>query len=141
MRGKRLDPSLVDLARDHLAAGRPLTLDAQGHSMWPLIQHGDRVVVQPLPTPPTIGDIVLIVLSQRLVLHRVIAVSSRAITTKGDAVARPDQPLAHDAILGVLPRVAPTFNRLCAHLSTHAGRPLAAVLQRLRMALDRTGVA
>jgi len=131
------EPAIVELAREHLAAGRPLTLDAQGHSMWPLIQHGDRVVVQPLASfnPVTRGDIVLIVLAGRLVLHRVIAVSSFGITTKGDAVARPDPRVDRASVLGVLPRAAPILNRLCACLSSHTGRPLAAVLQRLRLAV------
>lgn len=131
------EPAIISLAREHLAAGRPLTLTADGHSMWPLVQHGDRVVVQPIDprSPPHIGDIALVTFADRLVLHRVIAVTPFGITTKGDAVARPDPRIQPDAILGALPRTAPIFNRLCAHLSSHAGRPLAAVLQRLRLAV------
>lgn len=121
----------IDLAREHLARGRPLTLEAEGHSMWPLIQHGERIVVQP-PQPPQVGDLVLIALHDRLVLHRVIAIGWSHITTKGDAVPHADPPIAPDAILGVLARTAPRFNRACAFVSAHAPRPLALLLQRLR---------
>ncbi len=121
----------IELARDHLARGRPLTLEAVGHSMWPLIQHGDRIVVQP-PAPLQLGDLVLIDLHDRLVLHRVIAITPTHITTKGDAVPHADPPIAATAILGVLARTAPRFNRACAFASLHAARPLALLLQRLR---------
>lgn len=121
----------IDLAREHLARGMPLTLEAEGHSMWPLIQHGDRITVEP-PLPPQLGDLVLVDLHDRLVLHRVIAITHTHITTKGDAVPHADPPIAPTAILGVLARTAPRFNRACAFVSALAPRPLAQLLQRLR---------
>ena len=109
----------IDLAREHLARGMPLTLEAEGHSMWPLIQHGDRITVEP-PLPPQLGDLVLVDLQDRLVLHRVIAITHTHITTKGDAVPHADPPIAPTAILGVLARTAPRFNRACAFVSASA---------------------
>lgn len=133
------ESTVCALAREHLAAGRPLTLAAQGHSMWPLIQHGDLVEVHPLPRSNwlVVGDIVLVALADRLVLHRVIAIAGDDVTTKGDAVARPDARMRRAEVFGALPRTAPAFNRLCAHLSARAGRPIAAVLRRLRLAGSR----
>jgi hypothetical protein len=125
-------PHFAALARAHLAAGRTLTLDAQGHSMWPLIQHGDRVIVHPLTSTPALGDIVLIDLEGRLVLHRVVALDP--LTTKGDAVARPDPALASASILGRLAIGVPGFHRAVAVLSHRAGPALAFALQRLRRA-------
>lgn len=125
----------VELARAHLAAGRPLTLRAEGHSMWPLVKGGDLVVVHPIRAPLVVGDVVLVVLGGRLVLHRVIALTDGGCVTKGDAVPARDPPIPHAHILGVRPRVHPRLGRLVAALSTHAPRPLAAALRRVRLAV------
>lgn len=127
----------IDLARAHLAAGRPLTLRAEGQSMWPLVRDGELVVVHPIEGPLVLGDVVLVELGGRLVLHRVIALTAAGCITKGDAVAAPDPPIPHAHILGVRPRAHPRLGRLVAALSTHAPRPLTAALRRLRLAVAK----
>lgn len=105
--------------------------------MWPLIKAGDLVVVHPITGALVIGDVVLVVHSGRLVLHRVIALTPEGCVTKGDATASRDAPVTHDDILGALPRASPTFNRGVAALSRHAPRPLAAALRRVRLAVAK----
>lgn len=127
----------LELARSHLRAGRPLTLRAEGHSMWPLVKDGDLVVVSPIAGALVIGDVVLVALDGRLVLHRVIALTPEGCVTKGDATASRDAPVIDDDILGALPRASPIFNQWVAALSRRAPRTLAAALRRLRLAVAK----
>ncbi len=133
--------AFVELAREHLAAGRPLVLHAQGHSMWPVIKDGDEVTVEPLHAPLAPGAIALVVFGHRLVLHRVIATSATGLVTKGDAVPHADPPVAARDLLGHLTRRCPPFDRLVAALSQRAGPALAFALQRTRVALARSRLA
>ena len=137
-----LEPAVaarIALAREHLAAGRALTLRAEGHSMWPLIQDGELVVVRPLERALAVGDVVLVVHAARLVLHRVVRLAPEGVVTKGDSVARVDGLIALGDVLGALPRSSPVFHRVVATLSSKAARPLTFVLQRTRLAVSRIG--
>lgn len=134
--------AFVELAREHLAAGRPLVLRAQGHSMWPAVRDGEEVTVLPLTAAPLApGAIALVALGSRLVLHRIIATSASGLVTKGDAVPHADPPVAARDLLGHLPRRCPPFDRLVAALSQRAGPALAFALQRTRVALARSRLA
>lgn len=129
----------VALVREHLAAGRPLTLRAEGHSMWPLIGDGDLVVVRPLTHALAVGDVLLVVHRARLVLHRVVRLTPGGVVTKGDAVAHVDGLIAHVDVLGALQRQSPVLSRAVATLSSKAARPLAFALQRMRLAVAKIG--
>jgi hypothetical protein len=133
-------PTLVALAREPRAAGRPRKLHATGHAMWPGVRDGDVVEVMPQTSPPTLGDIVLVVLKERLVLHRVVAVTPDTFTTKGDAVAHADPPLRPDDLLGTVRRGASVCGPWAALVSLRGGAPLAFALQRLRVVVQRLRV-
>jgi hypothetical protein len=68
-------------------------------SMTPAIRIGDRVSISPGPAC-RVGDIVLYKAADGLLLHRVMAKSSRRILTKGDAVSWFDSPVYPKDILG-----------------------------------------
>ncbi|MCB9731471.1 MAG: S24/S26 family peptidase [Deltaproteobacteria bacterium] len=99
------DARSVAVARAQLGAGRPLRTRAAGQSMWPLLREGAEVVVVPLTAAPAVGDVVLLVLGGRLVLHRVVRVlADGAVVTKGDAELGADPPVAAADLLGRVAR-------------------------------------
>jgi hypothetical protein len=59
------------------------------------------------------------------------------LLTKGDAVATPDPPVPPSAVLARVRLGHPRLHRLVAHASRLGGRPLAALLGRLRLAASR----
>lgn len=125
----------VELARAQLGAGRPLATVAAGQSMWPLVRDGQRVTILPLDRPPRVGDVVLLELGRRLVLHRVVRQEGDAVVTKGDAVAWADPPVTAASLLGVLaPRA---WDRWVALASRSGGAPLARVTGIARRAVVR----
>ena len=126
------DAVWLELARAHLAAGRTLVAQVSGLSMWPLVKPGQRVVIAP-DRHVKVGDLALVVLGRALVLHRVVSIGPDTITTKGDAVARPDPQIAASDVLGRVDggRSGP----LIAGLSRVGGAPLASLSRRLRVAL------
>ena len=114
----------ADLARAHLGAGRALRVPASGQSMWPLIRHGATVEVLPLGGAAlAVGDVVLWARGGGLVLHRVVALTPDAVTTKGDAMAHVDPPVSRADVLGRLARRP--WDRCVARLSRLGGAPLA----------------
>lgn len=131
------------LAREHLAAGRVLVTKVCGQSMWPLIRDGERVEVRPRSGPVEIGDVVLVMLGHKLVLHRVVAIQSDGVVTKGDAVGWCDPPSRLGEVLGVVDRKGPSRPvlrggaRWVAQVSRLGGEPLAAAIRKLRVALGR----
>jgi hypothetical protein len=92
-----------------LRAGHPTELRVQGHSMLPYLAVGQTVRLEPCAGDLLrTGELVAFEQAGRVVLHRVLAVHTGAITTKGDHAPRTEVvPVAH--VLGratavVLPR-------------------------------------
>lgn len=88
-----------------LARGATARLPARGGSMRPLIPDGCVALVEPLSAAALrVGDIALVSLGGRLVLHRVVRtghIAGRpAVQTKGDAVCELDSWACGDAVLG-----------------------------------------
>ncbi|PKN57730.1 MAG: hypothetical protein CVU56_09385 [Deltaproteobacteria bacterium HGW-Deltaproteobacteria-14] len=130
----------VELARAQLAAGRPLRTRAAGQSMWPWVRDGAAVTVIPLAgSPLAVGDVVLVALASRLVLHRVIRVAGDIITTKGDAVAWPDPPVTRCDVLGRLR--GHRWDRWVARASRAGGAPLARIVGLSRRLAGRAPTA
>ena len=128
---------MVALARARLGRGEPLTLRAEGGSMWPLLLDGDTVEVQPLGGPPALGDIVLFELRGRLALHRVVAIDGDRVVLKGDALTEPDGSYPAAALLGRLDVAWPRFHRAVAVGSRVAGPVAGRLLSRARRLLSR----
>ncbi len=77
------------------------------NSMSPLLRLNDWVRLQ-LYTPTValkIGDIVLFRRDDNLVIHRIIAISTNRLVTKGDRYRSVDAPLCHDQVLAVVSQV------------------------------------
>lgn len=80
------------------ASGQAHWHSVAGYSMWPFLQTGDSVWIEPLESTPKIGDIVLLRFPNLLIIHRVTHVhADGSVTAWGDfnlhadPVAQPEQ--------------------------------------------------
>jgi len=100
-------PLLLDLLREALARGEPVTLAVSSDSMEPLLRRGDRVVVAPaVAADLEPGDIVTLhhgAPGGSLLTHRYygrIAGDPAFLVTRGDRVIRFDTPVTAGRLLG-----------------------------------------
>jgi hypothetical protein len=78
----------------------PLWHRVRGRSMTPALLEGDEVALVLSSEPVTTGDVVVARGARgNLVIHRVVAVASDAIITRGDACAHDDHPVPPSQIL------------------------------------------
>ena len=82
----------AEALRVRLSASGEEWIRASGGSMWPTILDGDEVLVAKPTGTPRAGQVVLVELPPRLMLHRV-ARSAAGLTTIGDASEQEDGPL------------------------------------------------
>jgi signal peptidase I len=104
---------------DLLASGQTVRFTAPGHSMHPVIRHGDVLLVEPFTHPARIGDILLYLACGRLVAHRLIAVEAEGndavFILKGDSAFFPDLPVRTDQVLGQVAAVERKGRRVNPH--------------------------
>ena len=92
-------PDAARLIRDAVRAGGELWVTGSGQSMQPTVRHADLVLVAPLRRDVQRGDVVLVPLGPRLMLHRVVLLDDQRVITRGDARERDDAPLARGEIV------------------------------------------
>jgi len=92
-------PDAARLIRDAVRAGGELWVCGSGSSMHPTVRHADLVLVAPLRRAVRRGDIVLVPLGQRLMLHRVALLEDDVVITRGDAREHNDAPVAREKIV------------------------------------------
>lgn len=118
-----------ELAAEVLRASGSLRLRVTGWSMLPTVWPGDTLVIEQACGDQVFeGDIVLFSSGRRFVAHRVVAigndsgvstVQTSTVQTQGDAVRRPDAPLAAGDVLGKVSfilregRIIEARRRLC----------------------------
>lgn len=85
-------PRAAQLIRDAIAAGGEMWVSGSGQSMHPTVHHADLVLVGPVGDTVQRGDIVLVPLGPRLMLHRVVVVQRSMVLTRGDSRQRNDAP-------------------------------------------------
>ncbi len=89
-----------------LADGFDAELRVTGSSMSPLVRGGDLVTLSPPSRCPIRRGAVVAYLrgSRSLAVHRVVAGAGEKLVTRGDAMTRPDDPVAAGEVLGVMTR-------------------------------------
>ncbi|HKN69045.1 MAG TPA: S24/S26 family peptidase [Gemmatimonadaceae bacterium] len=92
-------PEAAQLIRDAVRAGGELWVTGSGQSMQPTVRHADLVLVAPLRGDVRRGDVVLVPLGPRLMLHRVAQLDEQRVVTRGDARERDDAPVERDEIV------------------------------------------
>lgn len=90
---------------DMLAEGHSVRFRASGDSMWPLIQSGDYLIVEPIAAANIArGDVVLARLERGLTAHRVVEIrrdgASAHITTRGDNAPQNDALFTESRLFG-----------------------------------------
>ena len=94
-----------ELAGALLRSSGTLRLRVTGWSMLPTIWPGDTLVVERASSSDILqGDVVVFSNGRRFVAHRVVVKNSGSgdsmVQTQGDALSRPDSPVAHDELVG-----------------------------------------
>lgn len=93
------------LAADSVHKWGGIRLPAMGISMVPAIQPGDVLSIQPVdPKEVSLGDIVVYVREQILVVHRIVRTSAASteqyLVTRGDRLLRDDPPILPGDLIG-----------------------------------------
>lgn len=95
------DVLLPEVAK-FLDEGREVELSPKGNSMLPFIREGkDSVVLKKLPSVE-VGDIVLVQLPGRYVMHRVVDENRNLLTLMGDGNIRGTESCTRDEVLGTV---------------------------------------
>ncbi|HKW47452.1 MAG TPA: S24/S26 family peptidase [Gemmatimonadaceae bacterium] len=92
-------PDAARLIRDAVAAGGEMWISGSGGSMHPTIRHADPVLVAPFTRHLRRGQVVLVPLGSRLMLHRVVDVQGDIVLTRGDARQRNDTPIGKQQLV------------------------------------------
>lgn len=132
----------TELAGSLLKEGRSIRFRATGWSMKPLLKSGCFLRVAPLQQAPQVGEIVLCrTKNDRLVSHRVVAVSAGSIWTKGDSCSQMDAVVRPPQILGrVIAVEKPLYIPLTGRWARWTGQLLGLSypkLVKLKMSLRR----
>jgi signal peptidase I len=99
-------PDFLRLATQILSRGTALRFKARGGSMYPSIEDGSLVEVEPVQASAVrTGDLVLCYGGKnRLIVHRVIDATTQAdavlLVTKGDSARLADRPVHAEDVLG-----------------------------------------
>jgi hypothetical protein len=81
-------PSLLSLVDEVVGRGGRLETHIHGTSMWPTLADGDRVVLGPRRCSP--GQLVLAVVDERPMLHRLVRVTGERALLRADSCQRED---------------------------------------------------
>lgn len=93
-----------------------------GNSMRPTIAPGQEVVLH-CTDDVSVGDVIVYIYLDQVIVHRLIARTPRWLVTRGDAHTIPDPPVASDAVVGKIAGVPPaprSLPRTIAFAATRA---------------------
>lgn len=101
------------LVRELIAEGNGFRFCARGRSMWPTIQDGDILHVEPIRKAPRPGDIVLFFREGEFKAHRIIGGADNKFVTRGDAGMEIDGVVRREEMIGkVVAREFPPTGQL-----------------------------
>ena len=96
------NPEILEEVASLAQEGREVTFTPLGNSMLPFIRGGkDAVTLKKMPSA-AVGDMVLVRLPGRYVLHRVIRVEDDAITLMGDGNLQGTEHCRQEDVLGTV---------------------------------------
>jgi hypothetical protein len=143
----RDSPRFLDLCERLLSRGQAVRFRAEGWSMYPAIQDGDIVDVEPV-SPPDIrlGDVLLCRIGTTIVAHRAVSIEgtpAERIVLRGDAAFADDDPIAASEILGLVTATtrAESRRRLNSRTARVAGRVGARLWRAKRSLSERLRAA
>lgn len=121
-------PRFLDLCERLLAGGQAVRFRAEGWSMYPAIQDGEIVDVEPVsPLEIKVGDVLLCRIGTTVVAHRVVRIEgnpAESVVLRGDAAFEDDDPIPASEILGLVTATtrAESRRRLNSRTARMAGR-------------------
>lgn len=123
-------------ARDLIGSGTSFRFCARGQSMWPTIQDGDTIHVEPISRAPCIGDIVLFLRTGHFTAHRIVRRRGDKYVTRGDASLEIDGVVQQQELIGtvVAKKCAQTGHTIQLNC---AGEKLLFMSRKLRWCLSR----
>src|SRR5258708_14772220 len=88
------------LAGELASCGKYFRFSAAGRSMPPTILDGDILHVEPIASPPGIGDIVLFCKGGEFKAHRIVGKAGNYFVSRGDAGMETDGAMRIEEIVG-----------------------------------------
>ena len=89
-----------------LDEGREVLFTPKGNSMLPFIKNGrDSVVLSKLHRPLDVGDIILVKIGQRFIMHRVFALDGDNVTLMGDGNIRGKEYCYVSDVIGIVTEI------------------------------------
>jgi hypothetical protein len=92
----------LPLLRETLDEKGAFRFPLRGTSMCPTLPTECEIEITPLPAKVPLGTLIVFVLDNALIAHRLVRRSGGRWISQGDGRLGPDQPLAPEQILGVL---------------------------------------
>lgn len=100
------DDVLFGMVGELISEGREVVITPKGNSMLPFIRNGrDSVLLKNLDRPAEVGDILLVKIGDRYIMHRVFAVDGRRITLMGDGNVRNKEHCTTDDVIGIVTEI------------------------------------
>lgn len=100
------DHQYFDVIGGLLEEGREVLMTPKGDSMLPFIRNGrDSVVLSKLTRPAMVGDIILVNIGGRYVMHRVFSVGDGTVTLMGDGNLAAWETCSVDDIIGIVTEI------------------------------------
>ncbi|MBR4756176.1 MAG: S24/S26 family peptidase [Bacteroidales bacterium] len=92
------DDILFEMIGELISEGREVIITPKGNSMLPVIRNG-------LDRPAEVGDILLVKVGGRFIMHRVYAVEWPGITLMGDGNVRGQEHCTADDVIGIVTEI------------------------------------
>lgn len=107
------DENYFALVDDLLKEGREVIITPKGNSMLPFIRNGrDEVVLTRLVRPAEIGDILLVKIGDRFIMHRVFEVDGDALTLMGDGNVYGKEHCGYSDVIGLVTEIRKAGGRI-----------------------------
>ncbi len=104
--------SWLPLLRESLASEGSFRWPLRGNSMLPTLPDECEIEVRPLTTPLRVGELIVFVLGDTLIVHRFVRRSGEYLIAQGDNRRVIDAPLKIDQVVGRVTAAYQT-DRLC----------------------------
>ena len=100
------DDNYFALVDELLREGKEVVITPKGNSMLPFIRNGrDEVVLTRLTRPAEVGDILLVKLGTRFVMHRVFEAEGEKITLMGDGNISGKEHCTFADVIGIVTEI------------------------------------
>ncbi len=124
---KSTDRLLIQTAVNLLESGHPMEINARGYSMFPILRPNQKLVIEPInPTLYRKGDIVVFIINETLIAHRIVWIDTEKCLCRGDATLHFDGPISINKLLGKVThrkkqektiQINSIFRRLYGHIA------------------------